>query len=838
MKHWTTRVALAVGLVGAWSVAGEFGMATSALAATSTMRSGPVYINGHMWKNVPYVVANNTTFFGIWYLQQLLSSYGIASQWDGRTLSIQGVPRIQGTATYTVGGQQKSSSILTWNGATYVDVSTLAAAGSGQLQYSSSTNTLAVNWPTSQNDVAPVVRISPSGNASSASAPRLSTTRPASSAVSMSTGYVREAGTLWKSVPILRRDGTTFFGVWYLQQFLSQHGIQASWNGVSLSIQQFPQIVSGAKLTLAGRAASTSLIQWANAWYAPVSALQAAGMTVVTNGTQSVTATLPTPTASTVQGEILDANNQPVAGKVAIEDALGLVHVVDTDASGQFVTQLSGGGYLIGAETANDGWVSQALALAGGSPLTATTVQRMSQIQGTLQFSGTPYGISQVSVRNVITHAHYYATPTANHTFQLTVPAGAYEVYAVVPSGSQDVLYLLQPFVTTGDITQLSVSVPALPKAKSVQTAHAVVSAADSEVTAGDLQSVANLFEHIYPLDVNRTGLAPSQKMNIVLYGTADDYKQHFIQEGYSSDEAQQIADQSIATEEGTNTISVLLPSYDLTDGLNILAHEFTHALIATVSNQIQSWANEGVAWTDGIAGELDGSPDEVLQQGLQWYEWVDIVAHQQQGDLLPLGGADPLSGDYNVEDQDYFAVQQLIDQFGMDKFMQYVKAIDTNPNAFAQTFGETFDQFSQSVTAKLQALASQANTTFSMRIRVLPNGPSQIYVINPFGKTVTITGLKPGQSYTLQCHSDGTVTAPTGLSVAPGTSLPIVYGGDWYVGAGMGGSLPRQEFEVAYEYGRPFLVQALLYGSDGSLEHAYPATAVPDGVQLTGLTG
>ncbi len=56
------------------------------------------------------------------------------------------------------------------------------------------------------------------------------------------------------------------------------------------------------------------------------------------------------------------------------------------------------------------------------------------------------------------------------------------------------------------------------------------------------------------------------------------------------------------------------------------------------------------------IAGELDQSPDELLLDGAQWYEWVDIVAHPQKGGLFPLGDTNPLDGNYNVEDQDYFA--------------------------------------------------------------------------------------------------------------------------------------------------------------------------------------
>jgi hypothetical protein len=138
---------------------------------------------------------------------------------------------------------------------------------------------------------------------------------------------------------------------------------------------------------------------------------------------------------------------------------------------------------------------------------------------------------------------------------------------------------------------------PALASAAKVESAHAIVTAADSSVTKEELQSVADLFERIYPLDLSRTGLKPPEK--IVFYGNASSYENHFISEGYTADEAKQIAQEPVAAEEGTNKISVLMPSYESVDGMNILVHEFTHSLIATVFNKIESWANEGVAWAN-----------------------------------------------------------------------------------------------------------------------------------------------------------------------------------------------------------------------------------------------
>lgn len=112
---------------------------------------------------------------------------------------------------------------------------------------------------------------------------------------------------------------------------------------------------------------------------------------------------------------------------------------------------------------------------------------------------------------------------------------------------------------------------------------------------------------------------------------------------------------------------------------------------------------------------------------------------------------------------------------------MKYVKAIDSDPNAFYNTFGESFQQFSNEVTQKLKQLASQSDSSLTMRLKVLPGGTSQIHVINNQGQMVTISGLREGKVYSVVCNSDGKVTVPSGLTVTLSSRMPVVYDGDWY---------------------------------------------------------
>jgi hypothetical protein len=351
-----------------------------------------------------------------------------------------------------------------------------------------------------------------------------------------------------------------------------------------------------------------------------------------------------------------------------------------------------------------------------------------------------------------------------------------------------------------------------------------------------DLQSVADLFEHVYPEVASATGLAEQSRIQVTLYSSADAYKQHFLQEGYSAGEAASLAENSVAAEEGLNQISVLLPALHQTDGLNVMAHELTHALVATVSSAIPSWANEGLAWEMGVDAELDGSQDPVLTSAIPWSNWMDTLTHQRAGDLRPLGQADPLDTAYNVELQDYWAMHQLITRFGLPAVMRYVRAIDHDPDAFSHTFGMSFDAFANQVQASLAQQAAQSDAGFTMRLAVLAGGLDTVYITSPAGRAFQVSGLAPGHTYDITCRADGTVQAAAGLRVAAASGVGGP-DGVWFVQLKTSGSLPWQGIALDDQFDIPYVVQAVLYDSAGQPAHAYPATAVPGGLQVVGLT-
>ncbi|MCL6516704.1 hypothetical protein [Alicyclobacillus sp.] len=832
-------------------------LAPAASAQPQAVRhDGPVTVAGKTWRTVPYLTYGGTNYFGIWYLQQLLRAYGITSDWNGSRLTLPDFPRPVTAQVRLSGVTVPGVDTLWYQGQAYVDASALAAQVGGGV--SDGGQAVSITLPVAQAEkvasqgtltsgaagpagtvhagVAPILPApvhrdtAPTNPALSRRAAAVADPAPARHGATMvanpaeprraaaphpatvpapvdgfqPNGEVYVGGGLWRRVPVLYSGGTTFFGVWYFQQFLSAFGIHSNWDGSELAIDDLPLVTPHTAVQVnGGAAATTETVRFQGAVYVPAGVLADAGVPLTVEVTRDAGA------------------GQPGAGPTGTgQDATG-GQGVGSGADGT-----DGGAY--GGSSENGAMSPRGVAGGGIAPWVT--------VHGRLVYDGPSYPLQQISVRDVQTHAHYYADIAQDGTFSLTLPPGDYEVFAGI--AADDAIYLLQPFhVPSGAAGEnLDVHLPALPAAGRVSGIHADVAAGDGQVRAMDLASVSDIFEHVYPAVSSTTGLTEQGRIQVTLYSSAQTYRQHFIQEGYSAEEADSLAENSVAAEEGTDQISVLMPEFSKADGLNVMAHELTHALVATVSRTIPSWANEGLAWEMGIAAELDGSVDPVLEGGIRWFNWSDTLTHQQSGDLKPLGQADALDATYNVELQDDWAMHQLIAQYGLPAVMRYVRALDHDPDAFSHTFGIPFDTFANRVQASIAQRAAQTDAGFTLRLAVAPNGPGMVVIATPQGRAYQLSGLTPGQSYDIVCHADGTVSAPGGIRVGAAGGMDA-QDDMWFVMFQTNGSLPRQGFAIADAFGVPYVAEAVLYDASGQPAHAYPATALPGGLSVTSIT-
>lgn len=844
------------------------------------------------------------TYLDLWYLTRLLSQHGWSTRWDGHQLTLVALP-VPSPAVQVSLRQQllPGNTAETFGGATYVDLNAIAQSLQGSVTFNATEKslTLLLSPHSMQTGRTRTTRVK-NGQNTKTPLRAVSSKRIEPLGIALVALGTKPLG----GMALQTVAGQAYCSVAGLQSVFSHLGIQLLNQGNVIHIAGLPTLFSGISLqspqlgAMTNKSAAVTLIQVGLDWYVPTQALPALGLTENMSGTKLLIGTVTDgeggstgSTGSTsatsglgavtktiqISGQLVDATGARVAGKIVLQDPNGNLFTMSAASTGAFSGAFSAvyptataaateAVTLVASQTPATGWVGQYATLTGHAGsidnvvVNAAADQLFATVTGHIDSGATGAAVMpvvEVSLRNKITQAHYYEPVDNQGNFSGSVPVGSYEVFALVTAKSA--LYCLQPFTVTPSGASVSVTLPPAPINGTLTTAHAIIVAGDSGVLPENILSIANIFEHVYPLDVSTLSWSERKPITVTLYSTLKQYANHFQSEGFSSAEASKIAEDSGGVTEGANSISISLPAFGEVDGLNILAHELDHALVSTVSVQLPSWVNEGLAWHEGILAQLDGSPSSLLLDGAEWNEWSDIVQGQQNQALVPLGSGDPLSATYNVEDQDYFAVNQLIDKYGVQNVLNYVYHFDTNASEFQTAFGTSFLTFSQQVTDALTAATLHTDKGFTITIKVLAGGPTDLYVENNKGARSYMSGLQPGQIVTITCGSNGAITVPASLTVTKASSLSQVVEGDWYIGSGvaangsletssgsppaaatgsstgivMGGGI-RQEFEVSNEFGHPVLVRAVMYDSSNQVLHAYPAIALPNGLELVSI--
>jgi hypothetical protein len=271
--------------------------------------------------------------------------------------------------------------------------------------------------------------------------------------------------------------------------------------------------------------------------------------------------------------------------------------------------------------------------------------------------------------------------------------------------------------------------------------------------------------------DGNRLQMTLSQPVKIELVEDKANYEKALQSLGVDPGQAS-----SLSQDTGGFTIgdNIVIPMYQNTtdpDLLNSLAHELTHAYINENKLDIPSWINEGLAVDDGMNMQRQ-SETNVAYMGYARRMAEDVLKAAKQGKLLSLSGDEDtvLSGSatYDVELQDWLAVNMLLQQVGYGPFEKYfslLKQGESDSAAFADAFGRTDSAVNQSLNRLLTQAANEPDNgvqfalqipaSFNGTVHVLPRnsqtwqGFSAPYGTVQFGLLPdgTLTGIKSATS-------------------------------------------------------------------------------------------
>ncbi|MDR3585124.1 MAG: hypothetical protein P4L59_07345 [Desulfosporosinus sp.] len=228
------------------------------------------------------------------------------------------------------------------------------------------------------------------------------------------------------------------------------------------------------------------------------------------------------------------------------------------------------------------------------------------------------------------------------------------------------------------------------------------IKAGDNAVSVTSLTQASQMIKDISLPTLNTVvGLTPAKTIQVVLFSSSKTYAQALSQANIDPSSIQ-----SIVTNSGGLTVdtTIWIPLYNLADNsdlANVLSHELFHACASSQNygGQLPTWLNEGTAWRIGLTAMQKVNPQKASLE--MTYLEADVRNAAQKGILLPLTASenDILNAQYNIEYEDFMAVEQLVKQHGTSTYRTFIQNLKTE-NAgtdFQATFHTTIDNFQNS---------------------------------------------------------------------------------------------------------------------------------------------
>ncbi|TGE31763.1 hypothetical protein [Desulfosporosinus sp. Sb-LF] len=225
------------------------------------------------------------------------------------------------------------------------------------------------------------------------------------------------------------------------------------------------------------------------------------------------------------------------------------------------------------------------------------------------------------------------------------------------------------------------------------------IKAGDSAVPTARLTKASQIIEDISLPTLNAVvGLSPAKNIEVVLFSSPKTYANALVQANIDPNSIQ-----SIVANTGGLTVNttIWIPLYNLADNsdlANVLSHELFHACASSqgYGDQLPTWLNEGTAWRIGLTAMQKVNPRKASLE-MTYFE-SDVRNAAKNGLILPLTASesDILNAQYNVEYEDFMAVEQLVKQYGISSYKTFIQNLKTESVStnFQNSFNTTIDKF------------------------------------------------------------------------------------------------------------------------------------------------
>jgi hypothetical protein len=205
------------------------------------------------------------------------------------------------------------------------------------------------------------------------------------------------------------------------------------------------------------------------------------------------------------------------------------------------------------------------------------------------------------------------------------------------------------------------------------------IRAGDDRISEQTIQEIASIVHTIsYPTLKSAINQPFQKPVEIWLYSSALTYRHALVNSGVDTQQARLMTRETGGIAQGNRILIPLYQTDTKAEMVNVLTHELTHVALNQlgIGNELPTWINEGLAWQEGLTAEQQVDPQRVRAERAQIQQ--SILHAYKAGELLPLSSDEQtiLSAKYNVEAEDYLAVEYLERTYGVDKLNQFLNTL------------------------------------------------------------------------------------------------------------------------------------------------------------------